>query len=67
MVEYFCRNLLTIADVMQQHILVCIITTADKMEKLHTDVTCMIHFAGPPLQSQTKLEFIDNYFNAYIA
>lgn len=67
MVEYFCRNLLTIADVLHQHILVCIITTVEDMVKLHNDDTCMIHFAGPPLQSQTKLEFIDSYINAYIA
>jgi len=65
MVEYFCRNLLTIADTLHQHILVCIITSTEDMAKLHDDNTCMIHFAGPPLQSQTKLEFIDRYINAY--
>jgi hypothetical protein len=66
MVEYFCRNLLTIADVMQPHIFVCTIATAEKNKKLHSDDTCMIHFAGSSLQSETKIDFIDNYSNAYI-
>lgn len=66
MVQYFCRNILTKVDVLQEDFKIIIIPNNRDMIKLHNDETVFLHFAGPPLDFNRKLEFIDNYGKAYL-
>jgi hypothetical protein len=66
MVEYFCRNILTVCDVIQNDVVIALIPHDKEVKKLHTEDSIAIHFAGPALNHHVKREYIDNYSKAYL-
>ena len=66
MVEYFCRNFLTAADVIQPHFAIKIITPSvyDPDIKL-TELPTFIHFAGAALNGIVKINYIKNFIEEH--
>lgn len=66
MVEYFCRNFLTAADVIQPHFAIKIITPSvyDPDIKL-TELPMFIHFAGAALNGIVKINYIKNFIEEH--
>jgi len=67
MVEYFCRNALTICDAIQNDVNIALIPSDKEVKMMHDENTILIHFAGPALDHQVKKEYISNYKNAYLS
>lgn len=61
MVTYFCRNFITEAEVLNKYFEILIIPKNQQINKFHSDETVFIHFAGPPLNSDSKINYIYNY------